>query len=215
LLDKREIAARSYATSEVVTAVSVVERTRPLAVPKSEIGGALDSVLSRSDTRDLLLITDGKSCHWKFRCWPATACCIAVVLVGDDSPEADVGHLAALSGREIFVATGTGIDLAVAIESAINRLTPPTPRTRRQPPTTGALCGPGCGSSWRNDALRTMAGRRHRRNRPGLCARRRGDRDRLRRRPDLRPTMRAVLPGGRGACDETGWSGRSALKVRR
>jgi hypothetical protein len=45
---------------------------------------------------------------------------ISVVLVGEDSLEANVGHLGALTGGEIFVAAGA--DLVAAVESAVRSL---------------------------------------------------------------------------------------------
>ena len=86
----------------------------------TEIGGALNSVLNSSDTRDLLLITDGKSYELDVQALARRGHRISVVLVGEDSLEANVGHLAALSGGEIFVASG--IDIAAAMGCALNTL---------------------------------------------------------------------------------------------
>jgi len=95
----------------------------------TEIGGALENVLSGSESRDLLLITDGKSYELDVQALARRGRRISVVLVGEDSLEANVGHLAALSGGEIFVTTGA--NLAAAIESALQAL-----RTPHQATTT-------------------------------------------------------------------------------
>ncbi|MCL2713539.1 MAG: hypothetical protein FWD68_02815 [Alphaproteobacteria bacterium] len=106
---------------------------RTLCGPRggTNIGGALENVLAASEARDLLLITDGKSYQLDVQALAGRGRRISVVLVGEDSLEANVGHLAALSGGEIFVATGT--DLAAAIESALQAL-----RTPHQATTTAS-----------------------------------------------------------------------------
>ncbi|MCL2716467.1 MAG: VWA domain-containing protein [Alphaproteobacteria bacterium] len=100
----------------------LVTLAQALSSPRygTEIGGALDRVLTASSVRDLLLITDGKSHALDVQALARRGHRISVVLVGEDSLEANVGHLAALSGGEIFVATGS--DLIAAIESAMRAL---------------------------------------------------------------------------------------------
>jgi hypothetical protein len=86
----------------------------------TEIGQALQAAITGSAARDILLITDGKSyaldVHALARCGRR----VSVVLVGDDSLEANVGHLAALTGGEVFVAGGA--DLKAVIEIAMRSL---------------------------------------------------------------------------------------------
>jgi Vault protein inter-alpha-trypsin domain len=95
---------------------------RGLSGPRggTEIGGSLDRVLTRSKARDVLLITDGKSHALDVQALAQRGRRIAAVLVGEDSLEANVGHLAALTGGEIFVAAGA--DLAAALEGAVRSL---------------------------------------------------------------------------------------------
>ncbi|MCL2716468.1 MAG: hypothetical protein FWD68_18350 [Alphaproteobacteria bacterium] len=93
----------------------------------TEIGAALDRVLTGSSARDLLLITDGKSHALDVQALARRGHRISVVLVGEDSLEANVGHLASLSGGEIFVAAG--FDLIAAMESSMRTL-----RTLSVPP---------------------------------------------------------------------------------
>jgi hypothetical protein len=68
----------------------------------------------------VLLITDGKSHDPDVQALSQRGRRISVVLVGEDSLEANVGHLAALTGGESFVAAGA--DLVAALESAVRSL---------------------------------------------------------------------------------------------
>jgi hypothetical protein len=98
---------------------------RTLSGPRggTEIGNSLDRVLTRSKARDVLLITDGKSHALDVQALAQRGRRISAVLVGEDSLEANVGHLAALTGGEIFVAAGA--DLVAALESAVRSLKAP------------------------------------------------------------------------------------------
>ncbi len=85
---------------------SLADLAARLAAPKggTEIGKALRTVMARSKAADILLITDGQS----FDVQPLQlARCgrrVSVLLVGEGSLEAKVGHLAALTGGDIYVA---------------------------------------------------------------------------------------------------------------
>ena len=89
----------------------------------TEIGGALHGVLAGSPARDLLLVTDGKSHALDVQGLARSGRRFSVLLVGADSLEAHVGHLAALSGGEIFVAAG--VDLAAMLDAAVRSLRSP------------------------------------------------------------------------------------------
>src|SRR5213075_408516 len=86
----------------------------------TEIGRAIGTVLMESSARDLLLVTDGKSHALDVHMIAGIGRRFSVVLVGEDSLEANVGHLAALTGGEIFVAAGS--DLVAALEGAVRAL---------------------------------------------------------------------------------------------
>lgn len=77
-----------------------------LAAPQggTEIGRALAGVIAQSTARDLLLVTDGKSHALDVQKLAGSGRRITVVLVGEDSLEANVGHLASLTGGDVFVA---------------------------------------------------------------------------------------------------------------
>jgi hypothetical protein len=94
----------------------------------TEIGAALAYALQAPETRDILLITDGKSHALDVQALAQFGKRISVVLVGEDSLEANVGRLALLSGGDLFVAR----DLPGAILSAVNSLRSPFERSARQ-----------------------------------------------------------------------------------
>jgi len=86
----------------------------------TEIGRAINTALAESPARDLLLVTDGKSHALDVQAIAGSGRRFSVVLVGEDSLEANVGHLASLTGGEIFVAAGS--DLADTLAAAVGSL---------------------------------------------------------------------------------------------
>jgi hypothetical protein len=89
----------------------------------TSIGPALETVIARSDAPDILLLTDGKSHALNVQSLARSGRRVAVVLIGEDSLEANVGHLAALTGGEIFIAAGH--DIAAAFAAALRALRSP------------------------------------------------------------------------------------------
>lgn len=85
----------------------------------TEIGTALATVIQGSAADRILLITDGKSHALDVQGLARMGRPISVVLVGEDSLEANVGHLAALTGGDIFVSGGADLDdlLAASLDS--------------------------------------------------------------------------------------------------
>ncbi|MYD94450.1 MAG: VWA domain-containing protein [Chloroflexi bacterium] len=79
----------------------------------TKIGGALDRVRS-VEARDVLLITDGKSYALDVQRQALVGRRIFVVLVGEDSLEARVGHLAALTGGDLQFSFGADVGRALA-----------------------------------------------------------------------------------------------------
>ena len=84
----------------------------------TEIGAALEGVLRKSPARDILLITDGKSYALDIQKLARHGRRIAVVLIGEDSLEANVGHLAAITGGSVFIATKNDIAPVIAAAAA-------------------------------------------------------------------------------------------------
>jgi len=94
----------------------------------TEIGGALAGTIAGSDARDILLVTDGKSHALDVQKLARMGRRITVVLVGDDSLEANVGHLAALTGGDILVAADS--DISDVLLAAVGALRAPFERPR-------------------------------------------------------------------------------------
>lgn len=69
----------------------------------TEIGRAIDFAISRSASRDILLVTDGKTHALDIQALARSERRFTVVLIGEDSLDANVGHLAVLTGGDIFV----------------------------------------------------------------------------------------------------------------
>src|SRR5712671_4787939 len=86
----------------------------------TNIGRALEGVAGQTNARDVLLVTDGKSHALDVQALAQTGRRYSVVLVGEDSLEANVGYLAALTGGEIFVASGG--DLAEVLAQSLRSL---------------------------------------------------------------------------------------------
>jgi hypothetical protein len=89
----------------------------------TEIGGALEAVARSSTAKDILLLTDGLSHDLNIEELARCGRRISVVLIGADSLEARIGHLAALTGGDLFIATAE--DLAEVMKAAIDALRRP------------------------------------------------------------------------------------------
>ena len=100
----------------------------------TEIGGAIDRVFAETDPGDVLLITDGKSYALDIHRLAQEGRRIFVVLVGEDSLEANVGHLAALTGGDIHFSFGADVD--TALHAALQGM-----RTKRMAQEQGTPAG--------------------------------------------------------------------------
>jgi hypothetical protein len=89
----------------------------------TEIGGALDVVIRSSKASDILLLTDGLSHQLNIDELARCGRRISVVLIGAGSLEARIGHLAAQTGGDLFIATAD--DLADVMSAAIGALRRP------------------------------------------------------------------------------------------
>lgn len=90
----------------------------------TEINGALLAVLGATKANSILLITDGRSHAIDVHAMASRGKRISVLLVGEDSLEAQVGHLAALTGGDIFVAPRNAVDTILG--AALNSLRSPS-----------------------------------------------------------------------------------------
>ena len=97
----------------------LVDRLSPPA-GGTEIGRALARSIAESSADSVLLITDGKSHALDVQGLARMGRRISVVLVGEDSLEANVGHLAALTGGDIFVSGGA--DIGDLLDAALKSL---------------------------------------------------------------------------------------------
>ncbi len=75
----------------------------------TEIGNAVTTVAAKSELGDFLLITDGQSYALDVQALAALGRRISVLLIGGGSLEARVGHLAALTGGALFIATPSNL----------------------------------------------------------------------------------------------------------
>ena len=89
----------------------------------TKIGPALAGVVRQSDAVDVAIVTDGKSHDIDVQALARSGRRFTAVLVGEDSLDAHVGHLVALTGGQLFVAPGNGA--AEAIRGAVNSLRSP------------------------------------------------------------------------------------------
>ena len=90
----------------------------------TEIGGALEAVIRSSSAKDILLLTDGLSHQLNIEKLARCGRRISVILIGAGSLEARIGHLAALTGGDLFIATAD--DLSDVMTAAIGALRRPT-----------------------------------------------------------------------------------------
>ncbi len=100
----------------------------------TEIGEALYHVFSETDPCDMLLITDGKSYALDVHILAMQGRRVFVVLVGEDSLEANVGHLAALTGGDIHFSFGA--DVGSSLNAALQGMR--TQRMTREKETPDA-----------------------------------------------------------------------------
>jgi hypothetical protein len=95
----------------------------------TEIGRAFDTVIASKKAKNVVIVTDGKSWALDAQKIARSGLRVHAVLIGEDALEADIAHLAGMSGGQVFVATGceAGAALAAAFMAARS------PHERRQP----------------------------------------------------------------------------------
>ena len=119
----RQVGLIETETSDLATARNRLASLAARLSPPSggtEIGGALKAVMRSSGAKDILLLTDGLSHELNIEELARCGRRISVVLIGADSLEARIGHLAALTGGDLFIATAD--DLADVMKAAIEAL---------------------------------------------------------------------------------------------
>ncbi|MDB5963844.1 MAG: hypothetical protein JWQ72_344 [Polaromonas sp.] len=130
--------------AELVPGDSFLDAIGRLAAPRggTEIGRAIDRVLAKHAPREILLITDGKSHAIDIQTAARSGRRFHVLLIGEDSLEANVGHLAALTGGQILIAAGleTG-ELVRQAVSAMRMAHAPAPPIDGRPTEVEAVLG--------------------------------------------------------------------------
>jgi hypothetical protein len=107
----------------------------------TETGAAIAAVLAAEPAGDVVLITDGQTHALDLQAAARSGRRFTVVLIGEDSLEAHVGTLAALTGGQVFIA---GADVAPAVRLAVATLRSPhqiLPPADDRPVTAEALVG--------------------------------------------------------------------------
>lgn len=107
----------------------------------TETGAAITAVLAAERARDIVLVTDGQTYALDLQAAASSGRRFTVVLIGEDSLEANVGTLAALTGGQVFIA---GHDVAAAVRLALAALRAPhqvLPPADERPASTAALVG--------------------------------------------------------------------------
>lgn len=94
----------------------------------TEIGKAIERVIRADSAPDLLLITDGLSYALDVQRLARKGRRVFVVLVGEHSLEANVGHLAALTGGDVHFSYGK--DISTALRDCVEGLRSKGERTR-------------------------------------------------------------------------------------
>lgn len=107
----------------------------------TEIGGAIEAVLAAATPADIVLVTDGKSHALDVHGLARRGGRFTVVLIGEDSLEANVGHLAALTGGDIVVPLGS--EVGAAVSAALRFLRLPRTSPQREGEGRGAIVRSG------------------------------------------------------------------------
>jgi hypothetical protein len=130
----------------------------------TEVGSALHTVTRSSRARSILLITDGKSYAVDVHALLGQHCRFSAVLVGEDSLDARIAHLVALTGGEIFVTGPDTIDAAV--QAALQSLRRGVGVPRSVDPTSdcthliATMAGMDISATWTGGTVEAFTGER-------------------------------------------------------
>lgn len=114
-----DTSANDLGTANAGTWRALIHRLSPPG-GGTEIGHSIEVLLAQRPVRDVILVTDGKSHALDVQGLALRGVRFTVVLIGEDSLEANVGYLASLTGGEIFVPAGA--DVSAAVSSALRSL---------------------------------------------------------------------------------------------
>jgi hypothetical protein len=85
----------------------------------TELSGAVNKLLA-AGVRDILVLTDGQTWAHEVEELKSKEARISAILVGDDSLDANIGHLCAMTGGQVFYAPGE--DITKAVTSSLTSL---------------------------------------------------------------------------------------------
>ena len=96
------------------TGPSVAKLIRKLGRPEggTELSGAVNKLLA-AGVRDILVLTDGQTWAHEVEELKSKEARISAILVGDDSLDANIGHLCAMTGGQVFYAPGEDVTKAI------------------------------------------------------------------------------------------------------
>lgn len=119
----------------------------------TEIGRAIETVAGGSIASDILLITDGKSWRFDVQRFAMLGKRISVLLIGEDSLEAGVGHLAAMTGGELFIASSGNLTAVAAAMLRAIRMPHVVPASQSSKPEAISVARGGtlAEAHWRTD----------------------------------------------------------------
>ena len=84
----------------------------------TEIGRAFNAVVASERTKNLIVVTDGKSWALDPQSIARSGIRVNAVLIGEDALEAQIAHLASMTGGQFFIAAGA--EAGAAISAAFN-----------------------------------------------------------------------------------------------
>jgi hypothetical protein len=128
--------ASSLRYEGVATKKDLSERVRRISFDRgsTELDSALQQVAKSREGANILVITDGRAGELNAERMLSRGCRITAVLLGGDALEANISHLAAVSGGQTFISFGLGTerDIAAAINSMAH-LAPALPLAASRP----------------------------------------------------------------------------------
>jgi hypothetical protein len=128
--------ASSVRYEGVATKKDLSERVRRISFDKgtTALDMALQQVAKSREGANILVITDGRAGELNVERMLSRGCRVTTVLLGGDALEANISHLAAVSGGQTFISFGleTERDIAAAINS-MSHLAPALPVSASRP----------------------------------------------------------------------------------
>jgi hypothetical protein len=79
----------------------------------TEAGRALSAVVANPSSRNVVIVTDGQTYALDVQQFARCGLRVTAVLVGEDGLDANVSHLAGVTGGQVFVSTGSDTDAAI------------------------------------------------------------------------------------------------------